>query len=208
MENNETKEISLIDRIKQSTETKSPAGQTPSAQPVTGGNGARVGGAWTSESDFDTFDTETKETGTGTDQRQTINNKAKVSTLEKQASAETATALMDSILSTICHPILKYKLKKNFTADEWKRFKSIQYVDVSKLEGADLIFYNKVIKLNKEYVDKMNAIEMQPGEIKRHEKTFYQYFEITNTKLSPSWLLIANISTAVTDRIIEIAVKD
>lgn len=161
---------------------------------------------WNTDNDF--VKTEKKETEKAADKKDNKEEEEPVSETDKKASAETATSLLDFALVTIFTPIEKYKFKKKFLKEEWPRVKSLQYADKTKLSADDLVLLNKITKELAKFTARKDEIELNPDEARKHERAFYAYFEATNTKLSPGWILWSSLAATIGGRVTDALFED
>jgi hypothetical protein len=123
-----------------------------------------------------------------------------VSEADRKASAETMTGLLDLGLSTGFGLWELNSYKKSFTKTEWKRVKEIRNAKRADLSEDDKLFYDKVKRRTEKYIERKNEIEMDPDEIRKTEKGFFQYYTAANKKVDPNFLFYSTLLIAIGGR--------
>lgn len=204
----DTTEISdLHAALAQSTESKAP--------------GTSAGPAWTFDETEGEFQAQTAETQNNQSGSNASDNflkgddrpaserlaKPRVPDEVKRASAETATAALDSLLGMVCVPLIDRKIRKRFTEEEMDKGAALEDRKDEELSDEDLRIKNKWNRLMKLRDHKIKNVDLSAKETKNCETAFYNYFKIKDIAMPPEWLLYISLGSIVIDRVIE-AVTD
>lgn len=131
-------------------------------------------------------------------------NKPRVPDEVKRASAETATAALDSLLSMTCVPLIDRKIRKRLTEEEMDLGFNLEDKKDDELNDEELRIKNKFTRLMKLRQHKIDNVELSTKEIKNVETAFYNYFKIKDIAMPPEWLLYISLGSIVIDRVIEV----
>ena len=125
----------------------------------------------------------------------------------KQASAETAALMWDELLQMIGVPIVNYKFSKKFTDAEKAAVmeKDIEFKAFEDIEPELQYLKHKWTSNLKKRDAKILNIPLNENETKRVKTAFYNHFKVTDTAMSPGWLLAFTLTSILVDRTIEVA---
>ncbi len=204
-----TKVLSLTERMKLATETKTPTKTivTPVTNVITKPTELKKNGSgWNFKDDFETVpETTTANTTTTTAQNGTVAPEQKrLTQAMKQASARTAVGMLDFSQKLILKPIVNYKFKKKFTAVEINRIDVVDGANKATLSDEDLKIRNKWDKLMKKRDKTIEGIPLTEVEEKDLEKIFYNYFDVKEKELDPGYLVAFGIINTLGKRAIDI----
>ncbi len=133
----------------------------------------------------------------------------KISERVKLGSAKTAVGMIDLTCKGLLTPILTYKTKKKLekTFDE-KQTKLIEEklmdAELNELDAAEKRIKKRFDSIMAKYQKKVDAIPMSEPEKKDMTDAFYNYFDYTQTSLSPGWYLGMAITDTVGKRMIDV----
>lgn len=197
----EAPEIDLHAALAEQTETKAP--------------GTSTGPGWTfDEADEQTFEQPAAPGANATGSENFMQNDGR-STKEKlaqprvpdevkRASAQTATAALDSLLSMTCVPLIDRKIRKRLTEEEMDKGASLEDRKDEELNDEELRIKNKFTRLMKLRDHKIKNIDLSSKETTNIETAFYNYFKIKDIAMPPEWLLYLALGSVIIDRGIEV----
>lgn len=192
----------LLARLSKATEIKKP-GQTKAAE--------QTASFWdASDEDFEMPRKATKpEAESGTDKpASTAQKDEKITDRVKMGSARTATGMCEMACKTIITPIHGYKLKKKIE----KRFSQEQLdlldrklidADENELEGDEKRVKRVFEKIVTKYEKKMQAVSFTDTEKRDLTDAFYNYFDFTQTQLSPTWYIACAMIDTIGRRVVD-----
>lgn len=117
-----------------------------------------------------------------------------------KASSETLTAAIDTVFDMAGSFYLNHRFKKNFSDEDWEKAKSLQYKNPEKLEGEDLILYNRFKKLNDKRERKMKELPFDESGTERLNRIFFNYYKTTGKQISPEIMLYMGLCVAVLEK--------
>ncbi len=126
----------------------------------------------------------------------------------KLGSAKTAVGMFDFTGKLLFTPILNYKLKKTFE----KKFmeKEMDLLDEKVIEAENTELDQQELKLKKRFESvmkkhaiKINAVPLSDSEKEDLTDAFFNYFDYTETTLSPGWYLAMAITNTMGKRAID-----
>lgn len=210
MENNTNtttpENISLQDRLRIATETKTPGTSTvtPKVEPVTPQVKETVQATvkkspWNSDDDF----VEPKPKPTTTTE-QTESQEPKVTEKAKRASARTVVGMYDMSQKALFIPLLNRKYKKKFTEEEIERLDQVADANKALLGQEDFKLRSKWDNLMVKRDIKVKAVPMNKEEKQDTEEMLYGYFDATNTVISPAWGLVFALINTTGKRVIDL----
>jgi hypothetical protein len=183
----------LLQKLSEATETKIPGDST---KPI-------ASSFWeTSESDFETPE---KKPEVKTETENKAEKSPKLTEQLKKGSARTAVNMLDFTNKALLTPVMNYKLKKKLAKSFTE--KQIEIIENANEEDADETekkLFAKLEKIIAKHTKKIDAIPFQPEEKEDLESAFYNYFDYTETALSPGWYLGLAITNTMGKRIIDV----
>ena len=209
-ENTTDQNSDLLKRLSSATETKTPGTQQTKKT---------TNSFWdASDDDFENTETEktaedkgkTEETEKGKTTEPKTENKGeqKITEKVKMGSAKTAVGMIDLTLKGLITPIHNYKFKKkvekNFNEAQIALIDDkLQDAEEKELDAKELRLKKRFDSIMKKYEKKMAAVPMNEVEKKDMTDAFYNYFDFTQTALSPNWYLAMAITDTVGKRAID-----
>lgn len=122
----------------------------------------------------------------------------------KRASAQTATAAVDSLLTMACVPLIERKMRKRLTEEELDKGPDLEDRKDEELQDEELRIKKKWMRTMKLREHKLREIPLNSKEEKNLETAFYNYFKIKDIAMPPEWLLYISLSSILIDRVIEV----
>ena len=194
----------LLARLSKATEIKKP-GQTKAAEQTVS--------FWdASDEDFDMPRKATKPEAESGPDKPAAQKDEKITDRVKMGSARTATGMCEMACKTIITPIHSYKLKKKiekrFNQDELAQLDNkLIDADENELEGNEKRLRRVFDKIVNKYEKKMQAVSFTDTEKKDLTDAFYNYFDFTQTQLSPTWYITCAMVDTIGRRVVD-AVMD
>lgn len=121
----------------------------------------------------------------------------------QEASADTATSMLDLVTTTVFFGVELYRYKNAFTSKgiEWKKVKNIIHEDKSKLSDDDKLLFERVIKAQKKFKARKDEIAMDDEQYERKKRAFFHYYKTTGKTLDPAFMFWGNIITHLGEQI-------
>lgn len=187
----------LLNKLSQVTERK-----VPGAKIVTESKKS----FWdASDDDFDTV-APVKEEKSATETKE--EPKVKLTEKAKQGSAKTAVGMLDFSSKLLFTPILNNKLKKKFEKTFTEKQTALldeKIIDAeeSELNAAEQRTKKRFESIMRKHDKKINAIPFSETEKTDLQDAFYNYFDFTETTLSPAWYLAMAVTNSMGSRAID-----
>jgi len=124
------------------------------------------------------------------------------------ASATTMVQGLDLMQSTLFYLVEVIRYKKSFRNYDWKKVKNILYEERAKLSPEDQALFDLVVKRQKKFTRRKDAIRMGADELKQRKEAFFEYYQETGKTIDPSWGLWINIITSLGQKGIDVAFDD
>jgi hypothetical protein len=140
------------------------------------------------------------------DQAQTENGQAKKKPTHelKMGAANTAVGMTQLTVRMILTPIINYKFKKKFTDNEINKIDEIVDKDEAALDDSDLQIKKKWKRLMATRDKKIQGITFDEQKEKDLHKAFYNYFDFTESTMSPGWYLAFALINAIGGSIVDV----
>lgn len=122
----------------------------------------------------------------------------------KRASARTVCGMYDMSQKAIFIPALNRKYKKKFSEEEIDRLDKVADANKVHLSPDDFQLRSKWDNLMTKRDIKVKAVPMNREEKQDMEQMLYDYFDFTNTAISPAWGLVFAVVNTTGKRFIDV----
>lgn len=138
------------------------------------------------------------------DEEKTTGKKGKLTHDLKNSAANTAVGMTQLTIRMILTPIINYKFKKKFTDDEIEKIDDIVDKEDAALDEKEMVIKKKWNRLMKKRDAKIKGIEFDPQKEADLHKAFYNYFEVTESTMSPGWYLAFAMINVIGGSIVDV----
>lgn len=197
--------LTLEERLKKATEHKTPGSHTapkvettapvePKTEPT-----AKVS-PWNSDDDFE----KPKPKTTTTPSSNNTEEQPQVTEKSKRASARAVTGMYDMTQKGVFIPLINRKYKKKFSDEEVERLDQVADANKALLQPEDFKLRSKWDNLMAKRDVKVKAVPLNKEEKQDMESMLYDYFDATNTVISPAWGLVFAFVNITGKRVIDV----